>query len=237
MCSGYYRYDQRLPAGVPRHRALQGPHRPSAEMDRRHRLRRQARGRDRQRRDRGDPGAGDGRERRRARHHAAALADLHGDAPVAGSVRHQDAPPPAAQARLWRDALEERAARHVFLPDVQAQAGQGEEPDAGRRAPDAGAGLRHRHAFHAALQSVGPAALPGARRRFLPRHPPRQGLGRHRPHRDLHRDGDQARVRRRAAGRPRRDRDRAEPALPRRHAGRGRRRGAGPGAGAHLQRA
>ena len=44
----------------------------------------------------------------------------------------------------WADALEERAARHVFLPDVQAQAGQGEEPAAGRRAPDAGAGLRRR---------------------------------------------------------------------------------------------
>ena len=54
-----------LHAGVPRHRALQGPHRPSAEMARRPRLRRQARGRDRQRRHGGDAGAGDGRRRPR----------------------------------------------------------------------------------------------------------------------------------------------------------------------------
>ncbi len=52
-----------LPAGVPRHRALQGPHCPSAEMDRRHRLCCQARGGDRQRRHRGDAGARDGRQR------------------------------------------------------------------------------------------------------------------------------------------------------------------------------
>ena len=186
-----------LPAGVRRHRPLQGPHRPSAEMDRRHRLCRQARGRDRQRRHGGDPGAvhgGDGR----ARHHAAALAHLHGGAAQPGCARQQAAPPPAAQARLLGDALAQRPSGHVFLPDVQAQAGQGEEPVAGRRAPDAGAGLRHRYALHAALQAVGPAALPRARRGFLPRHPPRQGLDRHRPDRDLHRDRPEAQIRRRA---------------------------------------
>jgi hypothetical protein len=53
-----------------RHRALQGPDRPSAEMDRRHRLRRQEGGGDRQRRHGGDAGAGDGGQRRCARHHA-----------------------------------------------------------------------------------------------------------------------------------------------------------------------
>ena len=71
-------------AGVPGHRALQGPHRPSAEMDRRHRLRRQAGRGDRQRRHGGHPGAGDGRDRR-ARHHAAALADLRRGAAGRGS--------------------------------------------------------------------------------------------------------------------------------------------------------
>ena len=108
--------------------------------------------------------------------------------PSQDATRQQIAPPPAPQARLLGDALAQRPPGHVFLPDVQAQAGQGEKPVAGRRAPDAGAGLRHRYALHAALQAVGPAALPRARRGFLPRHPPRQGLDRHRPDRDLHRE-------------------------------------------------
>ena len=161
-----------LPAGVPRHRALQGPDRPSAELDRRHRLRRQEGRRDRQRRHGGDAGAGDGG------HGAEHVTMLQrsptymvarpAQDPIANKLRRR-LPLKLAYAR---HALEERAARHVFLPDVQAQAGEGEEPAAGRRAPDAGAGLRRRHALHAALQSVGPAALPGARRRFLPRHPP-----------------------------------------------------------------
>ena len=133
----------RLPAGVCRPGALQGPHRPSAEMDRRHRLCRQARRRDRQRRHGGDPGAGHGGEGR-ARHHAAALADLHGGAPQPGHARQPAAPPPAHQARLLGDALAQRSVGHVFLPDVQAQAGQGQKPVAGRRAPDAGPGLRRR---------------------------------------------------------------------------------------------
>ena len=64
-----------LHAGVPGHRALQGPHRPSAEMDRGHRLQGQEGRGDRQRRHGGHPGAGDGAGGR-ARHHAAALADL-----------------------------------------------------------------------------------------------------------------------------------------------------------------
>ena len=59
-----------------------GPHRPSADLARGPRLRRQARRRDRQRRDRGDAGAGDG-EDGGARHDAAALADLCRVAPGA----------------------------------------------------------------------------------------------------------------------------------------------------------
>ena len=49
-------------------------------------------------------------------------------------------------------------------------------------------------------------------------------VGRHRPDRDLHRDGHAARVRRGARGRHRRHRDRAEPAAARRHRARRRRR-------------
>ena len=68
------RYDERLHAGVPGHRALRRPRRPPAALARRPRLRRQARRRDRQRRDGGDARAGDGRAGR-ARDDAAALAD------------------------------------------------------------------------------------------------------------------------------------------------------------------
>ena len=65
MCSGYYDYAAGYTPRVPGHRALQGPHRPSAEMDRGHRLQGQEGRGDRQRRHGGHPGAGDGRPRRR----------------------------------------------------------------------------------------------------------------------------------------------------------------------------
>ena len=78
----------RLHAGICGPREFRRPHRASAEMARRSRLRRQARGGDRLGRDRGDAGAGDG-EDGRPRHHAAALADLCGVAPGAGSARQQ----------------------------------------------------------------------------------------------------------------------------------------------------
>ncbi len=90
MCSGYYNYAAGYTpefAGAERFRR---PHRASAEMDRRSRLRGQARGGDRLRRHGGDAGAGNG-EDGRARHHAAALADLCGVAAGAGSRRQQAA--------------------------------------------------------------------------------------------------------------------------------------------------
>ena len=55
----------RLHAGICRPRQFRRPHRASAEMDRRHRLRRQEGGGDRLGRDRGDAGAGNGEDRRR----------------------------------------------------------------------------------------------------------------------------------------------------------------------------
>ena len=80
----------RLHAGICRARRFRRPHRASAEMARRPRLRGQARGGDRLGRDRGDAGAGDGQDRR-ARHHAAALADLCGGAAGGGCARQQTA--------------------------------------------------------------------------------------------------------------------------------------------------
>jgi monooxygenase len=69
------------------------------------------------------------------------------------------------QARLSHDPLAQRAVRHVFLPALPAQARAGQATDPRRRQDGARSGLRHRHAFHAALQSVGSAAVPGAGRR------------------------------------------------------------------------
>ena len=94
-----------------------------------------------------------------------------------------------------------------------------------RELPD---GLRHRHPLHAALRPVGPAAVRRARRRPVRGHPLGRGVGRHRPHRHVHRDRPAARVGRRARGRRHRHRHRARAALPRRHRGVGRRRGGRP---------
>ena len=75
-CSGYYRYDEGYTPDFPGLERFAGPivhpqHWPDGP-----RLRRQEGRGHRQRRHRGDPGAGDGRAGR-ARHDAAALADLH----------------------------------------------------------------------------------------------------------------------------------------------------------------
>ena len=164
MCSGYYNYEAGYTPEFAGRSRFRRPDRASAEMARRPRLCRQARRRDRLRRDRGDAGAGDGQDRR-ARHHAAALADLRGGAAGGGCAGEQAAAQSVRQARLSSDPLAQRAVRHVFLPALPAQAGAGQAVDPGRRQDGARAGLRHRHAFHAALQSLGPAAVPGARRR------------------------------------------------------------------------
>ena len=83
MCSGYYNYSRGLRSRLSRQGKLPRPDRPSAILARGSRLQGQEGGRDRQRRDRGDDRPGDG-QGRRPRRHAAALADLHGLAPVRG---------------------------------------------------------------------------------------------------------------------------------------------------------
>ena len=75
MCQGYYRHRAGLHARMAGHGRLQGPDRASADLAGGPRLRGQAGGRDRLGRDGRDAGAGD-RRRLRARHDAAALADL-----------------------------------------------------------------------------------------------------------------------------------------------------------------
>ena len=75
----------------------------------------------------------------------------------------------AGETRLSSDPLAQRAVRDVFLPALQAQARARQATDPRRRADGARSGLRHRDPFHAALQSLGSAAVPGARRRPVQR--------------------------------------------------------------------
>ena len=49
--------------------------------------------------------------------------------------------------------------------------------------------------FGPELQAVGPAVVPGAQRRFVQDHPARSGRRRHRRHRPLHQNRDQAQLR------------------------------------------
>ena len=71
---------------------------------------------------------------------------------------------------------------------------------------------RRRPALQPAVRPVGPAAVPGPRRRPVPRPARGDGVDGHRPDRHLHREGHRARVRRAPRRRHRRHRDRAEPA-------------------------
>ncbi len=108
-CAGYYRYEGGYTPEFKGSGGFRRPDRASAEMARRPGLRRQTRGRDRLGRDRGHAGAGDGQDRQPC-HHAAALADLCGVAPGAGSACHQAAAPFLGQDRLSHDPLAQRAA-------------------------------------------------------------------------------------------------------------------------------
>ena len=176
------------------HRALRRRDRPSAVLDRRRRLRRQARGRDRQRRDRRDA-------RSRRWPSAPPTSRCCSARPATSSrcprrsARRPARARPADAARLSDRALEERAARarDLRLQPPPARGDEAADPQAAR-AP-APARLRHRHALQPALRAVGPAHVHRARRRPLRGDRRRPRLGRHRPHRDVHRDGPRARVR------------------------------------------
>jgi cation diffusion facilitator CzcD-associated flavoprotein CzcO len=87
-------------------------------------------------------------------------------------------------------------------------------PEGDRRRP-----RETRAPLSASLQPVGAARLSGARRRPLPEHARREGLDRHGPDRDVHRNRHQAALGAGAAGRPRHHRDRPQPATARRPRG------------------
>ena len=100
--------------------------------------------------------------------------------PAPGAARR--AGPAPARGGCWRSATQafyQLSQRRPKL--VKKLLRKGLE----RQLPD---GLRHRHPLHAELQPVGPAAVRGARRRPLQGHRRRARLGRHRPHRHVHRD-------------------------------------------------
>ena len=165
-CSGYYRYDEGYTPHFAGAERFAGPDRAPAALDRRRRLRRQARRRDRQRRDRGHARPGDGADRG-ARHDAAALAELRRLAAGRGPDRPDRAPRAARPAGLSGRALEERPAHDVQLPAQPAPAAgdEGADPEMARAA--AAGRVRHRHPLHAALQPLGPAHVPRARRRSV----------------------------------------------------------------------
>ena len=167
--------------------------------------------RDRQRRDgRHDrPGPGpDGR----ARDHAAALTVVRPVPAGPGPHRRPAAQDAARAPGLRRGAMEERPDRHrpvQLLPQAPG-AGPGGAPE-GRRQAAAGR-LRHRDPLRPGLPALGPADVPGARRRLLRRDQIRPGRDRHRSHREVHRDRDPAALRHAPRRRRDRHRDRAEPA-------------------------
>ena len=184
-----------LHAGLPRRRSLPRSDRASATLEQGHRLRGKARRRDRQRRDRGHarPRA---RARRRPRHDAAALAQLHPLAARARRARQPGAQAAAGQARLLGSALEERRDDDARLSAQPPPARAGEAHDSRGAREGTPGRIRHRHAFQAPLQPLGSAHVPGTRRGSVRGDPRRSRVGRHRPHRDVHRDRAAARIRR-----------------------------------------
>ena len=101
VCSGYYSYAQGYAPRLPRDRAVQGPHRPPAGLDRRHRLREQACGGDRQRRHSGHARART-REVGSPRDHAAAVTHL---CRLPGPIRTSSPTPCVAGCRPRRPVL------------------------------------------------------------------------------------------------------------------------------------
>ena len=89
--------------------------------------------------------------------------------PADRPLRTTRAPAAPAQSRLRGRALEERADDDALLPAQPPPPGAGQALRATRARAPAAARLRHRHALLAVLQPVGPARVPGARRRHVRR--------------------------------------------------------------------
>ena len=181
MCTGYYDYDEGYTPEFPGTERFRGRDRPPAEVDRRHRLRRQARRRDRQRRDRGDARARAG-EARRARDDAAALADVHHVAARRGPDRGLAA---RARCRAKRRLRDRRAGRTccsamAFFQLCRRRAARRRRGCCSRQARRRCRRLDVETHFTPTLQPVGPAPLPRARRRSVRGDQRRHGVGRDR---------------------------------------------------------
>ena len=185
-CTGYYRYDEGYTPDFAGTERFARRDRPPAALARGPRLRRQARRRDRQRRDRGDARA------RRWPRRAAHVTMLQRSPTYIVSLPAQR---PARRLRCARGCRAKLAYPIVRWKNVAAAA-RSSTSSAGaarasskallrtrRRAP-AAAGLRRRHPLQAALRPLGPAPLPGARRRPVRGDQRRRGVDRHRRDRD-----------------------------------------------------
>ena len=171
MCQGYYRHSEGYTPEWPGMDRLQGPHRPSADLARGPRLQGQEGRRHRLRRHRRDARAGD-RRRLRARHHAAALADLFLHRP-----QRQRAGRHAARAGDRRDLdPRDRPPQDPARPGTPSPSAAFDEPETVKQELLAGVarlsrpGLRRRHALHAELPAVAAAHRLRAGRRPVPGH-------------------------------------------------------------------
>src|SRR6266478_2575269 len=114
----------------------------------------------------------------------------------------------------------------IVHPQSLRRTGSGQEGPAVRRRSLSRARLRYRDPLHAKIPAVAAAHRLHSGRRSVPGHQVRQGLGRHRRDRPLHRERHPAEVRQDARSRHHRHRDRLQPERQRRHGILGRRRAA-----------
>ena len=126
-------------------------------------------------------------ERGRARDDAPALADVHPLDPVGGRDRQRAAAAARRPPRVRDHALEERrASRRSIYQLSQRRPRLMRALLRARRGARAAGRLRRRHPLQPALRPVGPAAVPGARRRPVQGDLARPGVDGHRHDRALH---------------------------------------------------
>ena len=218
-----------LHARVPGHRALRRRGRPPAALARGPRLRGQAGRRDRQRRDRGDAGAGDGRDGR-ARDDAAALADLHRlDAGRRPDRQRRCAASCPTRPPTRSCAGRTSSCRWLFYQLSRRRPELVKKLIAQGRSKRAAGRLRRRHALQAHATTPGTSACAWCPTATSSRRS-RDGSAEIVTDRieTFTEDGIELESGERARGRHHRHRDRPQPALPRRHGARRRRRGGRP---------
>ncbi|CAA9384916.1 MAG: Monooxygenase, flavin-binding family, partial [uncultured Nocardioides sp.] len=224
-----------LHPAVRGHRGVRRPGRPPPALARGPRPRRAEGGRDRLRRHRRHAGAGARRLRGGPRHDAAALPDVR-PLPAGGRPDRRGPPQGAARAAVVRrHPVEERRRDHGHLRALAEAARLHARGDPQGDGQGPARGVRRGHPLQAGLQPLGPAAVPGARRRPVPLDLPRRRLRGDRHDRPLHPHGDPAVLRRGARGRRRRHRHRPQPGRLRRHRPRRGRREGRPARHAGLQ--